>query len=290
MKIKIAAGTDRGNERTDNEDAFVFCRDLSHPDWDSGKMSAYMQLTEAGAVGMVADGMGGANAGKKAAATAVEALKRCMSRTEELRACRTGRDIGERLRAFISEADSDIVRLSETDPESIGMGTTAVAAWIRGDRVHVVWCGDSRCYIFNPASGLKRLTRDHSYVQELVDRKELTEEQAFGHRDGNIITRCLGDTGTSSEPEIITCPIRENDTILLCTDGLCGYCRDKAIERILYRTYDDMSRCCTALIEEALGTGGYDNITVLAISCISDHATAPAVSFRTGIKRLFGIF
>ena len=168
------------------------------------------------------------------------------------------------------------------------MGTTIVVCWVHGHKAHVAWCGDSRCYLFKQEDGLQRLTTDHSYVQELIDHGEITEEEAFTHPQNNLITRGLGDFQSYPTADIVTFDVEEGDAIMLCSDGLCGYCTDEEIERSMRANDGDVDDCCKALMKMAMDAGGQDNITVLVASFVNDeedNAAKPKVSF---FKRLFG--
>lgn len=288
MKIGISVQTDIGRERTHNEDACAFCSDLRRGVWNEAS-DAWMEPGEMGAVLIVADGMGGANAGEVASSIAIEAIRKRYARNA-FRPCRTKSEACGFLKEAVREADEAIRAYCTVNVDAIGMGTTVVIAWILDGCVHIAWAGDSRCYVFNPVSGLKRLTADHSYVQELVQKGELTEEEAFGHPDGSVITRCLGDTDSPAEPDIVTYVPQPNDLLLLCSDGLCGYCRDRKIERKLFRTFEQPRSCCGALVDMALAAGGCDNITVALASFVPSSASAPAVPWTVRVKRALGMY
>ena len=180
------------------------------------------------------------------------------------------------------KADEAINRKAWEDPDTVGMGTTIVICWIVGKKAHIAWCGDSRCYLFNPQKGLKSLTKDHSYVQELVDQGEISEQEAFNHPDSNIITRGLGDINSQSTPDIISHPLEANDVLLLCSDGLSGYCKDNDIEHILQDNYLDIDCCNDQLLQLALQAGGHDNICLVLASLIDDNQDAPT-KFSQGL-------
>ena len=149
------------------------------------------------------------------------------------------------------------------------MGTTIVMAWVLGRVVHVAWCGDSRAYLFNKNSGLSRLSRDHSYVQQLVDSGKLDPELAFDHPNSNIITRSLGDGPSVAQPEYVSKGLSTGDFIILCSDGLCGLVRDEEILDILMLDHESFWQCRDALFNAALEAGGYDNITIAMLECVS---------------------
>lgn len=275
MKIKVAAVSNTGKERTNNEDDYILCPDIIHQDWTKDSTSSYIPLNKYGSVLVVADGMGGANAGEVASAIATDSVRRAFSNKNIENTFKDG-NIDGLLLSCIKEADAAINKKISEDPDTFGMGTTIVVCWVIDNTAHVAWCGDSRCYVYNPDNGLKQLTKDHSLVQELVDKGEITEIEAFTHPDNNVITRGLGDFDSQAMPEIIKYPLRRNDIILLCSDGLCGYCTNKEIERVLEQNTADITKCRDELLELALDAGGYDNICIVLASVIGDSQSVPS--------------
>ena len=289
MKIVITSKTDVGKERTNNEDAFAYCLDLSSSQWDISRTNEYFALGSLGAVSIVADGMGGANAGEVASELAISSLKESFQDSSVLTSLLTDTEVHRFLASIIEKANEAILQRVALDPDSFGMGTTIVLAWLWKEKIHIAWCGDSRCYRFNLNSGLEALTKDHSYVQELLDKNEISEEDAFNHPDGHLITRCLGDVDTSSVPEIKTFDVNDGDIFLLCSDGLCGYCPDGIIEKLLYQFYKEADTCCDELVDLALNYGGYDNITVSLIYTLPNGALKPLFSLRGKLRDYFHI-
>lgn len=283
MRISIAAVTNIGKEREQNEDAFIICPDLSYSDWS--KTEARIDLGVYGSLLAVADGMGGANAGEVASDLAVKTLKNCFSVPEIANAVEKEEKALDFLIKSIKTADEVIKKQILERPETVGMGTTIVVCWILKDKAHIAWCGDSRCYVFNPKHGLRALTKDHSYVQELVDKGELTEIEAFSHPDSNIITKGLGDFDNETIPDMVSCPIRPGDVFLLCSDGLCGYCTNKEIERTIRLHYFNVSECCHALMDMALNAGGHDNICI-AMGSVYDKEQTTSVGLRGVFRKL----
>jgi protein phosphatase len=284
MKIDLTALTDVGKVRDNNEDAFSVCPDLDSSDWSA--TNGYIPLGKSGALAVVADGMGGAKAGEVASALAIDSIRRFFS---EHALPLEGAD-EERcgfLVSSVSEAERVLMERVESDPETIGMGTTAVLLWLVDGKAHIAWCGDSRCYVFHPDMGLRPLTKDHSYVQELVDKGEIRPEEAFGHPDGNLITRGLGDIDADASAESLTYEVADGDIFLLCSDGLCGYCRDSLIENILYERIGDMDSCQEHLLAAALQVGGEDNITIALLATLPDGASKPCVRLGTRLRRAF---
>lgn len=289
MKINISAKSDVGLERTNNEDAFVFCPDLVMQNWGES-LDSYVPVGALGSVAVVADGMGGANAGEMASTIALETIRCrfCRDNLESLSL--TDEVIRSFLRDTITAANDAIMQRVGSDPDTIGMGTTIVLLWQIRQKAYIAWCGDSRCYVYNPDYGLKCLSKDHSYVQELVDRGELSAKDVYGHPDSNVITRCLGDTDSPAVPDIVDYDVRMNDTFLLCSDGLCGYCSDKTIERIVARHIHDLDRCTESLVGAALETGGFDNITIVLSSLIADRSVKISDSIWHKLKRIQNSF
>lgn len=293
MKIKIVATTDMGKKRTNNEDAFILCPDLLQQDWDQIETPSYIPCSKYGTLLVVADGMGGAKAGDVASAIATKSIRSSFSKVHVEDSLKSN-DIDGMIQNCIKNADDAINKRIWEDPDTSGMGTTIVVCWIIDNVAHIGWCGDSRCYVFNPSSGIKQLTRDHSLVQELVDKGEITEKEAFTHPDNNVITRGLGDMDSQSTPEIINYSLSPNDIILLCSDGLCGYCTNRMIEKVLEGNSIDIMKCSDALVKLALDTGGYDNICIALASVISDNQSVTVLptiiqKFKLYIKRLLKI-
>ncbi len=200
---------------------------------------------------VVADGMGGAQAGEVASQIAVEAFEQGL------------RDSGspeERLTERTQEANRRIYERSRSEFGREGMGTTLTAAYVDDAHVALAHVGDSRAYLFRDGK-LRRLTQDHSLVDELVRRGKLTEEQAAEHPQRSIITRALGPEPTV-EVDTWTYPVRAGDVLLLCSDGLTSMISEEQIERVLSASAE-LNRAADELIDEANEAGGRDNITVV---------------------------
>ena len=221
--------TDTGRQRRDNEDN-AFARSP---------------------VFVVADGMGGAQAGEVASKIAIETFEKGLP------------DSGspeERLAERVREANHEIHELSRTDRERAGMGTTLTAAYVDDTAVAIAHVGDSRAYLFRDGA-LERLTQDHSLVEELVRQRKLTPEQAAGHPQRSIITRALGPEA-SVEVDTWTYPVRAGDILLLCSDGLTTMISEDRVAEIL-RDAESLEGTADALIDAANEAGGRDNITVV---------------------------
>lgn len=272
MKIKLTAGTNVGCVRTNNEDNFIINADLSRPDWLLPKdTSDAITLRDEGCVLVVADGMGGLNAGEVASAIAVEQVKQEFLNANLKKILKTEKSISKFMSDIVEKADAAIKTRVEEDPETKGMGTTLIFVWVVDNKAYLSWCGDSRGYIFNPDSGLRRISKDHSYVQELVDAGKLDEDLAFDHPNSNIITRCLGDFKDKAKPDFAIITLKKGDRILLCSDGLCGICRDEEINAVMLAHNESIEECKAELINAALNSGGYDNVTVALMEIVDDE-------------------
>ncbi|HLK92455.1 MAG TPA: MFS transporter [Polyangia bacterium] len=245
-----ACGTTHvGRVRDHNEDAFaVYDVENAVPAQPAGVSE--LPTAGPGALLMVCDGMGGAAAGEVAAALAVETTCRTLSRS------RSDPD----LVAALVAANAAIHEESQRKSDERGMGTTATAALVRGQRLLVAQVGDSRAYLFR-GNDLQRLTRDQSLAASMVEEGVLSPEKAKDFRRGNVILQALGVEETVS-PVVTTLELRPHDVILLCSDGLHGQLDDEKILSIL-RDAADLSGRAQALIQAALDAGAPDNVTVV---------------------------
>ena len=262
MKFKLAAGTNVGLIRQNNEDNFVVCSDLSKSNWMIPQTSDYTDLGEYGVLLVVADGMGGANAGEVASAIAVETIQNMFTPEQVSEAVSDDKSIQEFMKDVVKSADLNILKQSQEDSSTRGMGTTVVMAWVLNDKAYICWCGDSRCYVLNKQHGLIQLSKDHSYVQELVDKGQLDPELMHDHPLSNVITRCLGDVENRANPETRIYQLRHGDCIMLCSDGLSSLCHDNQILDTMIEFHDNPMECKNELISAALSNGGYDNVTI----------------------------
>ena len=209
---------------------------------------------------VVCDGMGGVNGGNIASSVACDAI--CKAITENYRPDMEEDAVRDIMLHAINDANAAVLHRAQEDPALNGMGTTVVAVIINSDRVYAASVGDSRVYIVS--DNLFQVTTDHSVVQNMVDNGEITKEEAKFHPKKNVITRALG-----IESEIRTDFFQEeidkdNDIVLLCTDGLTNYID----ESDLFETVKNSSRYEIAdnLVKAANDNGGGDNITVVALS------------------------
>jgi serine/threonine protein phosphatase PrpC len=202
----------------------------------------------------VADGMGGAQAGEVASRIAASAFERRqrLSRAEPAEG---------QLEEIAQTANREIHQLAQEDSSRAGMGTTLTAAMVRNDEVSFGHVGDSRAYVLRDGK-LKRLTKDHSLVEELRRQGRLTEEQAEEHPQRSIITRALGPE-PSVNVDTMTFPARDGDVFLLCSDGLTTMVSDDEIHQILVESRS-LRSAVNRLVEAANRAGGRDNITAVA--------------------------
>ena len=274
VKFKLAAGTNVGLIRQNNEDNFVVCSDLSTSNWLIPQSGDYADLGQYGILLVVADGMGGANAGEVASAIVVETIQNQFVPEQLEEAVATDKSIQEFMKEVVKTADLNILHHSQNDSSTHGMGTTIVMAWVLRDKAYICWCGDSRCYVLNKRNGLIQLSKDHSYVQELVDKGELSAELMHDHPLSNVITRCLGDVDNRANPETRIYQLHNDDIIMLCSDGLCGLCHDDEILDVMIKFSADPTECKNELISAALSAGGYDNVTVALTLIQTDEEDA----------------
>jgi serine/threonine protein phosphatase PrpC len=209
----------------------------------------------------VADGMGGAQAGEVASRIAAGAFER--GRVNE------DAPAEGQLEQIAQRANREIHRLAQEDSSRAGMGTTLTAAILRDDEVALSHVGDSRAYVLRDGQ-LKRLTKDHSLVEELRRQGRLTEEQAEEHPQRSIITRALGPE-PSVNVDTMTFPARDGDVFLLCSDGLTTMVPDDEIREILANA-KSLRSAVSRLIDAANRRGGRDNITAVAFSVAEAEA------------------
>lgn len=271
--FKLYAGTHVGL-RENNEDNFCVCPDLSINEWIvPANEHETIHLGERGCLIVVADGMGGQNAGEVASAIATDTVqKQFSSSIMPPSVPGSASKICKYLEGAIIKADEEIKAFTRKDASTSGMGSTIVVAWLLKDNLYVGWMGDSRAYSFVPGKGIGRLSKDHSYVQQLVDAGAITDAEAMHHPNSNVITRSLGDPTQKAKPDVICYPIQKGEVILLCTDGLCGVCDDAVIGGIIEDSAN-LKECKERLTAEALNSGGSDNITVALLKIVDSKST-----------------
>lgn len=229
---------DRGKVREKNEDA-IFLDD---------EMGIYI----------VADGMGGHNAGEIASRLAIDAFQKAFVKQDE------GEDLPDRLVAAMAKANEAVYAESQSAEEKQGMGTTFTCAAVKKNRAVIGHVGDSRAYLFHDGT-LRQITRDHSYVMEMVKQGKLTLEEAAVHPKRNIITKAVG----SKEPlgsDVFFETLRQGDLLLLCSDGLTTMVEEETIATILEEQLP-VEEAAHRLVDCANRHGGKDNISVILVQC-----------------------
>jgi serine/threonine protein phosphatase PrpC len=248
MTFRLGAASDRGRIREGNEDSFVA----------SGSLAA------------VADGMGGAQAGEVASATAADELRGL----QDGGPWRTDRLAGDALKQAVLEANRRIREMAAGDKSLEGMGTTVTALLEDGDVVHLAHVGDSRAYLLRGGE-LSQLTEDHTLVQELVKQGKLRPEEAKRHPQGSIITRALG-ADADVQVDTATFKIVPGDRLLLCTDGLTAVVDPATIRNVLLRTRDPQ-QASERLVAMANEQGGPDNVTVVVLDAAGGRADTETI-------------
>jgi protein phosphatase len=260
MNYQFFAKTDPGRARENNEDSVVF-------DEDTKTM-------------VLADGMGGYNAGEVASGMATVFIRSELSRwLQETAGGAVGREIRRAMEICVDNANLSVYNAANSNAHYAGMGTTLVVGVFWNDVFFVGHIGDSRCYRWR-AGALSQITKDHSLLQEQIDAGLITPEQAENSSIKNLVTRALG------VEEMVLLEINEHtveagDIYLMCSDGLSDMVDDASIARIISST-PDLGQIAGQLVDAANANGGRDNISVL-LACASD------VAERRGlIARLLG--
>ncbi|MBE7056738.1 MAG: Stp1/IreP family PP2C-type Ser/Thr phosphatase [Ruminococcaceae bacterium] len=238
----FSAKTDVGRVRPHNEDCF----------------GSYVSEDGSVLFLVVADGMGGQNAGEVASKMLVDCF---MNKTSFLNKKNlTPEQLQDFLTDTIKEANLNILKEAKDNSEQSGMGTTAVACILQEDKLIVANVGDSRAYV-SSQSVLAKVTEDHSYVEDLVRKGAISQEQARNHPDKNIITRAVGCMD-DVEVDTFVKDFDKNSVLLMCSDGLSNMIEDDYMQRIIRRN-KNMDKLAERLIYVAKKNGGTDNITVI---------------------------
>ena len=245
-KLEIFGLTDVGLVRDHNED--------------------YIQwFVESGLV-ILADGMGGHNAGEVASELAVHSISDALEDvlSPDIKDG-TELDFKEAVNEAVVFANDEINQHANTHPECNGMGTTVVMALFHNNSVIVASVGDSRIYRFRKGE-LEQVTTDHSLVQEMIDNGYMSEEEAMNSSNRNLITRALG-IAEDVKVDVSQLEIEQDDIYLFCSDGLSDMVDDQQIFASLVKTRDDIERGCQELIKLANDNGGHDNVSVILVAC-----------------------
>jgi serine/threonine protein phosphatase PrpC len=253
VRMRAAAMTDVGRVREHNEDSVLAIEYTRDSMVDPAELHLYV----------VADGMGGAEAGEVASAIAVETIREYIE--GKLDGAGAGAaDGAELLAAALEQANSRIIEYVASHPESRGMGSTGVCALVMPPVASLAWVGDSRAYVLE-GSRLRQVTKDHSLVQRLVEIGQITAEEARTHEHKNVITRSLGARQSGpAGAESLALKLKRGDKLMLCSDGLTAHVEDDQIRDILGR-HQDPYDAARELIVAANAGGGTDNISVVVV-------------------------
>ena len=240
--MQIFFKTDVGLVRSCNQDS---CR--------------FGKISDTCAWSVVCDGMGGANGGSVASSEAVEEISRIVC--EGFRFDLTDEELKELLISAVKSANTRVFTMSCENDNLKGMGTTVELAFIRDEKLSVVHAGDSRVYLVSSGK-ISQVTVDHSLVQQLVDRGQITAEEARVHPSKNFITRALG-VEDKLEVDYITRPFVKGDKLIMCTDGMSNYFEINDLLEVVEST--PFEQLAEQLVEIAKERGGSDNVTVTVL-------------------------
>ncbi len=271
--VRSSARTDVGRKRKHNEDSFL--------------------VDEALGLYVVADGMGGHAAGEVASRQAIESIRAVLTegkavldgfaRTPTVEA---REQIAQLMEKAFLKACADIYALGGSDTGKRGMGTTAVAVLIAGDKAVVAHVGDSRVYLYRNGRA-HQLTEDHTFIQEQLKRGLITREQAQTAENRNVITRAVG-----IQPQVavdtLVADVLPGDLFVLCSDGLHGYLADEEVSQLFGQ---DRATLASRLVDLALERGGKDNVTVVCLSIETGlDAEAKEIEGKTELLRRIPLF
>ncbi len=287
MSIKLtgASKTDVGKQREQNED------------------SPYMRISEDGGRGLfiVADGMGGYQAGEVASKLAVQKISEALKsflvpvseqetiklaplteqetiklspaqsgeftakqrKTRKLPETPVSKNVEEQLKAAIRQANKAILTYGEEQSSARGLGCTVTTALVQDDQAFIANIGDSRVYLYREGT-LKPLTKDHSLVYRLVEAKQIEPDDIYSHPQRNLIYRSLGAGHKNVDPDVFQTSLRSGDSLLLCSDGLWEMVRNQELLQVL-KENSDAQKICDILIDLANAHGGEDNITAVLV-------------------------
>ncbi len=243
LQLDMASCTDRGRMREHNEDALA-CDAVA-------------------GVAVLADGMGGYAAGEVASGAAAAQVAAELARLKAEYPVLSPADMMQAMHDAIRRVNTQIYRAARKDPRYTGMGTTLVAAAFTGQVAVIAHAGDSRAYLLRDGR-LRRMTKDHSLLQERIDLGLIRADDPAGDAVRNLITRALG-VDPLLEPEIGVHGMRDGDRVLLCSDGLSDMISDARIEQVLLQHAEDPQQAARELVEQANAAGGRDNISVILI-------------------------
>jgi protein phosphatase len=254
--------TDKGRVRPANEDQFLIAelrRMLTIHQTSLSQPAALLGLHR-GHLFVVADGIGGHRAGEQASALAILTVEQFMLNTLKWFFQLRGEAVLAEFQEALRNADARIFEAANRHPELKGMGTTLTMGYAVDGALYVCHVGDSRCYLFRRGE-LRRLTRDHTLVEQMV-QKGMDPSEARASPFRNVITNAVGGNDPGVQVDVHKHALEPGDVVLLCSDGLHGMVDEAAIARTLAKS-PDAAAACSQLVEQANAAGGRDNVTVV---------------------------
>ncbi len=242
--MNLSGKTDKGKIRKINQDTCL----------------TYLDQNRNAAIMVVCDGMGGAKAGNIASEMAAEIFME--SAKKSLDEENNVTDIMQQINEAVKEANAQVYKRSISDPECSGMGTTLVAAIVTNGGTVIVNIGDSRAYHVT-SEHIKQITKDHSVVEDMIDRGDLKRSEASSHPNRNLITRALG-TSLNTKPDIFFLNIQEGNHLLLCSDGLSNLISEDDMKTEVLSGADVQTKC-DRLVKAANDKGSPDNVTAVIL-------------------------
>jgi protein phosphatase len=249
--VDFGAASDKGLVREVNEDNFIYFEGVM------GSSTSIPNINPKYAVAIVADGMGGCQAGEIASSYAVETVAKFIKNNQGKL---NEENVFSLLKEAIEEANSFICSLASQHSEYDGMGTTITVAVTINSCLYIAHVGDSRAYLIREYD-IIQLTEDHSLVNELIKNGNITAEEAANHPQKNIITRAVG-ADFNVNIDFITQPIKGGDILVVCSDGLSNLIAADEIKEIVSK-HSTLQIAAQTLVDTAIRRGGYDNITVV---------------------------
>jgi protein phosphatase len=250
--LEIATATHPGMVRSHNEDSIAADPEIG--------------------LAVLADGMGGYNAGEVASGIAVELIRTEVKKalTEGKAAELNGGNVETLLTEHAERANAAIYQAAQSQPQYSGMGTTLVVAMWHDNKMSVGHIGDSRLYRMRGET-FEQVTRDHSLLQEQIDSGMITREQARHSQNKNLVTRAVG-IDPQVEPEVHTYGVEQGDIYLLCSDGLSDMVSDEDIQLTLTSLHANLALAAQQLVQQANDNGGRDNVSVILVRVVKEFA------------------
>lgn len=266
--ISIFAQTDVGSVRKGNEDSFLVV-DITSEHQDSLPEVKEYDFNNKSNIFVVADGMGGPAAGEVASLMAVNTVQ------EEIKSKTFSNEseFVEVLIGLLQKANTAIFEKSQSNDEMKGMGTTATLAGVVDKKLFLGQVGDSRAYLIRNNT-ITQITKDQSYVNQLIEAGTITEEEAENHPQKNIILQALGNQA-SLKVAVTSVDLSKGDYLLICSDGLSGLLKKEEM-KLMIKSSSDLKAACQELIDLTNKRGGHDNITVIIAHFLSNDLSKPS--------------